>query len=280
MTNSANPLRRHFRQPAIYLPLPSGGKFYPSDALDMPTNQELPVFPMTAIDEITARTPDALFNGSAVVEIVRSCVPNIKDPWLMPATDLNAVLVAIRLASYGHKMEISSRCPNCGTEADYDIDLRTVIDNLGKPDYSQPLIIGDLVIRFIPLNYRQANENNKNQFEDQKMIQSINSAEIEDEKRLQLLGDAFRKITKLTVKAVSLSIASIETPDGAVTDQGFIEEFLNNCEKQVFERIKDHAISLRQEAELKPMDMTCGECGTKYAQEFSLDMTNFFETNS
>jgi hypothetical protein len=77
---SNNPLTQYFRQPAVYVKLPSGGKYYSEGAIVMPANQELPVYPMTAIDEITYRTPDALFNGNAVVNVIKSCIPNIVDP--------------------------------------------------------------------------------------------------------------------------------------------------------------------------------------------------------
>ena len=60
-----NPLRQFFRRPAVFFKLPSGGKNYAPGVLDMPENEEFPVYPMTAIDEISMRTPDALFNGSA-----------------------------------------------------------------------------------------------------------------------------------------------------------------------------------------------------------------------
>ena len=109
---SDNPLSNYFRRPSIYIKLPSEGKFYPPGMLDMPPNEEIPVYPMTAIDEISYRTPDALFNGSAVVNVISSCVPNIKDPWAMPSIDLDTVLSAIRIASYGHTLEIETTCPN------------------------------------------------------------------------------------------------------------------------------------------------------------------------
>ena len=67
---SDNPLKQYFRRPAVYLKLPSGGLGYPEGTIDMPDTGELPVYPMTAIDEITSRTPDALFNGTAVVEVI------------------------------------------------------------------------------------------------------------------------------------------------------------------------------------------------------------------
>ena len=53
MTQTANPLRQFFRQPAIYLRLPSGGNHWPEKDIVMTPNKELPVLPMTAIDEIT-----------------------------------------------------------------------------------------------------------------------------------------------------------------------------------------------------------------------------------
>jgi hypothetical protein len=281
MTSSINPLRRHFRQPSVYLRLPSQGKFYANNSLNYPPNEELPVLPMTAVDEITARTPDALFNGSAVVDIVRSCVPNITDPWNMPSIDLNSALVAIRLASYGHMMEIGSTCPNCGHSHEFEIDLRIVMDGFGIPDYSTPLLIGDLSVQFAPLTYKQVNENNKAQFEDQKLISTVNQIDtMPSDERLAMLGDSFRKITNLTIRAIASSIASISSPDGVVSDQTFINEFLRNCEKAVFNKIRDQAIALRETTEIKPLDIICENCKTPYRQEFSLDMTNFFETNS
>ena len=96
--NTSNPLQKYFRQPAIYVVLPSEGRHYPPGTLDMPTNGEIPIYPMTAMDEIISRTPDALFNGSAVAQLFKSCVPNIKDPWAVPQIDIDMLFTAIRIA--------------------------------------------------------------------------------------------------------------------------------------------------------------------------------------
>ena len=93
MTQSANPLKAFFRQPAIYLKLPSNGAYWPEDAIEFPTNRELPVYPMTAVDEITYRTPDALFSGQSVVNVIESCIPNIKNAWSAPFVDVNSILI-------------------------------------------------------------------------------------------------------------------------------------------------------------------------------------------
>lgn len=281
MPNPNNPLRRHFRQPVIHFRLPSGGKFYPPGTLNMPPNGELPVLPMTAVDEIVTRTPDALFNGSAIPDIIHSCIPAIREPWSVPAVDLNAIMVALRLASYGHKMGITSTCPKCQHNNEFDLDLRVIMDSFKTPDYDSPLIQGDLSVTFQPLTYRQINSNNQLQFEDQKLIQALNSnPEMSNEQRLTMMSDSFKRITELTLKAICASIRSIQTPDALVTESEYILEFMQNCEKHIFEVIRDHAINLRQTTEIQPLDATCGECGDQYKQEFSLDMSNFFETNS
>ena len=276
MTQTNNPLRRYFRQPVIHVRLPSGGNYYSLGALDMPPNGEIPILPMTAIDEITSRTPDALFNGSAVMDIIASCVPAIKDPWQMPMIDFNTLLVAVRMASYGHEMEISSTCPKCGHIHALTIDLRTVLDNLGSPNYNEPVSTGDLTCYFAPLTYRQVNAVSRTNFEDQKIVQALSDSELSEEEKLIKLGDAFRKITELTVRSIAESIATIKTIDAMVTDKPSILEFLQNCPKHVFDQIRDHAVKLREETDLTPVSVTCEECSEQYKQSFTLDMSNFF----
>ena len=280
MNTTTNPLRKHFRQPAIHLRLPSGGKFYPEGTIIVPPNGEVPILPMTAVDEITSRTPDALFNGSAVMEIIGSCVPNIRDPWSIPATDITALLIAVRLASYGHELEINSKCPKCGHDHAFTIDLRVALDGLRAGNYDQSLPIGDLEFFFEPMSYREINESSKTQFEDQKIIQLLSNSDVPEEEKMQKLGEAFRRITRMTIKGIAHSISAIKTTDVMVTDTNHIEEFLNNCPKHVFDAVRDRVVALRESTDLKPVHATCENCSNEYEQPFSLDMSNFFVTAS
>ena len=116
MSQSANPLKQFFRQPAIYMRLPSGGQFWPEGSLEMPPNRELAVYPMTAIDEISYRTPDALFNGAATVSVIQSCVPSIKNAWKIPSSDLNSILIAIEYALKKSKTINIAHCPRKSDE--------------------------------------------------------------------------------------------------------------------------------------------------------------------
>jgi hypothetical protein len=280
MNQIFNPLRQYFRRPSIYLKLPSKGEFWPEGSLESTENGELPVFPMTAIDEITYRTPDALFNGDAVVSVIQSCIPSVKNAWDAPVSDVNPILVAIRIASYGHELELGTTCPACTHEADYTLDLRIVLDQLKNPDFKNTIKHGDLEISFQPISYRQQHETNNTQFEEQRTIQLIPGSDLPDEEKVKRLNSALKRITELTVMALKHSIAGIRTPQNIVTEPEFIEEFLNNCDRKLFNIIRDRVIELRQSSELKPLHITCTECSHEYDQPLTLDMASFFEPAS
>ena len=277
MPQNANPLKQFFRQPAIYLSLPSGGHHWPSTALTMPENRELPVYPMTAIDEITYRTPDALFNGQAVINVVHSCVPNIKNAWEIPGIDLNAVLIAIRIASYGHEMELATRCPKCETESDFGIDLRMVLDSIREPDYATPIRHGDLEITLMPVSYRNQNQVGLKQYEQQRSVQQIqNDPNMSDDEKIKRLNETMHLITELTIETLKYSIASIRTPDALVTEIEFIRDFLVNCDRKLYQEIRDRVIELRNSSELKPFEVVCPNCSHKHEQTLTLDQAAFF----
>jgi hypothetical protein len=281
MSQSANPLKQFFRQPAIYVKLPSGGRYWSTDSLDLPNNGELPVFPMTAIDEITYRTPDALFNGQATVNVIQSCIPNIKNAWAMPSIDLNSILTSIRIASYGHELEVGSTCPKCTHQENYTVDLRQVLDGVQPGDFDTTVTQGDLEISFQPMIYQSQTETNIAQFEQQKSIQVIQSApDLTDQQKIERLNQALQTITELTIKALKWSIASIRTPNALVTEPEFIEEFLTNCDRKLFLRIRDHIIGLREQGDIKPLTIECSSCGNQYSQTLALDQTNFLEAAS
>jgi hypothetical protein len=273
----SNPLKQYFRQPAIWIRLPSQGQHYPPGALQVTENHEYPVLPMTTMDEITYRTPDALFNGAAVVSVIESCLPNIRDAWHVPSMDIDTILIAIRIATYGHSMEISTKCPKCETESDFDLDLRTVLEKIPAGDYSQIMQLGDLRIHFRPMDYQEINDNSLKQFEEQKMMQNIEQAgNVTDQEKLKLLSDALKKITVMTTEAVAKSIALIETPQARVDQREHISEWLKNCERNIFRRVQEHVVALKQYSEIKPLDIKCRNCSHGYQQNYTLDMSNFF----
>jgi hypothetical protein len=141
-------------------------------------------------------------------------------------------------------------------------------------------MIGDLTCFFTPMNYRQINDVNRVQYEDQKIMQTVNNTEMPEEEKISKLGEALRRITQLTIRSIAGSVSAIKTTDAMVTDLLQIEEFLLNAPKSVFETVKDRVIALREATDLSPISMTCESCQNQYEQPFTLDMSNFFEIAS
>lgn len=272
-----NPLKQYFRRPAVYLRLPSNGAGYDDTIIDMPENGELPIYPMTAIDDITTRTPDALFNGTAVIELIKSCVPNIKDPWSISNIDMDAILVAIKSASSeSGEINVDSTCPKCETSSTFAINLAAILGSISSPDYESELEYGDLTIKLKPISYREINSAAMEQFEFQKMVAQVDDIEDED-LRNKTVKDALEKITNITMNLLSHSVAYIKTPTSTVDDRLFILEFLRNCDKKIYTAIRDHSGKLREEAEIKPMDIKCASCQHEYKQSITLNPTDFFD---
>jgi hypothetical protein len=274
--NPNNPLKQYFRQPAIYIKLPSQGKNYPPGALTMPPTGELPVYPMTAIDEITYRTPDALYNGQATVNVIQSCIPDIKDAWGIPSTDIDTLLIAIRIATHGHDMDFNTTCPACQHESEQTMDLRTVLDSIRIADYDKTIHAGDMEIFFKPLNYKHVNNNNQMQYENQKLLQMLPDSGIPDAEKMTALSDALKKITDITVVALAQSIAAVKTPQALVSESEFIEEMLKNCDSKLFNQIRDFILDLKASSEMQPLKLVCSECSHNYEQSITLDMASFF----
>jgi len=271
-----NPLKQYFRRPAIYLKLPSGGKGYPAGVVNVTETGELPVYPMTAIDEITAKTPDALFNGTAVVEVIRSCVPDILDPWSINSVDLDAVLIAVKSATGGNELEVSSICPKCQEEAKYGVSLVGLLTNLKSGDYEKELPINDLIFKFRPLTFKEMNQASLGQFELQRMfaiIESIDSAEEKNKKTKEALA----AITDTTMQVLSHTIEYIKTPAAFVDNNEFILDFIRNCDKNVYTQIRDYNGKLKQQSEVKPLRVKCASCEHDYEQQFTLNTADFFE---
>lgn len=272
---SVNPLKQYFRRPSVYIKLPSGGKDYKPGIINATDTGELPVYPMTAIDEITTKTPDALFNGSAVADLIKSCVPDINDPWQISSSDLDAILLAIKAASGSQNLEVQSTCPSCKTSSDYNLQLVSILATITAPDYSVPLEIGELKIKFGPLTYKDMNKAAMSQFEIQRIFSNI--ATIVDEKeKNQKSTEALISITAITMELIAKTIRYVETPGVTVDDPVHILEFLQNCDKDMYIAIRDYHSSLKDKAELKPLDVKCANCGHEYKQPFTINASDFF----
>lgn len=279
--NAANPLYKHFRQPSIFMKLPSAGRFWTADSINLPVTGELPVYPMTAKDEIILRTPDALMNGQGVIDVVQSCCPAITNAWAMPSVDVDAVLIAIRIASYGNQMDVSLACPHCQHEHEIAVDLSAVLDGIACPNYNEKIVTGSIRIKLKPQTYFAVNQNSKIRYEEERIMAALSDDSVSEEVKLAEYSKHLKKIVDLNLDFIISSTEYIETEDGTiVADYDFIKEFYVNCDAATVRKIEARLEQIAKEAGLKPIENNCPGCTKEYNFPLEFDYARFFAKNS
>lgn len=281
---AGNPLVKHLRQPKIYIKLPSEGQYWPGNSLEKTPTGEYAVFAMTAKDEITFKTPDALLNGQATVDVIQSCVPNIKDAWQCPSIDLDAILVAIRMASFGEKIDMNAPVPGTDITKDFQLDLQTIFDNLITTEYVDTFQIDGFKVQIKPATYKMTTSLAIKAFEEQRIFSTVNDDTLDDSIKLERFQKSFAKLTDININAVVDNVIAIQ-PDGdneAVTNPKYLKEFLENAEAKTYNQIADHIKEQKERFTQKPLTVEATpeeiEAGapTTYEVPVTFDQSNFF----
>jgi hypothetical protein len=271
---ATNPLQKYFRQPKVFIKLPSGG-IYSKPGTVQGDVGNVPVYGMTGMDEIIVRTPDALLSGESTATVVGSCVPAIKDPWDLCILDLLLILAAIRIATYGNSMAIGHTCANCGAENDYDIDLNKVVEFYMNCQYESKIVLKDITINLKPLNYKASTEFNLRNF---RLQQRIAQAEVMDntQERQDLINGLFKELAAIQTEIYKVTIDSVDIGDQVVTETAYILEWLDNCDKSVFDAIKQINQKNTETWTMPKFPVQCDECETAVNLTVDLDQSNFF----
>lgn len=285
-TTNQNPLAKYFRQPKLYVSLPSNGDFYPDGALEKTEASEYPVYSMTARDELTFKTPDALLNGQATVDVIQSCFPNIKDAWSVPSIDIDALLIAMRIATYGENLELEVKIPNTTIEKTFGLDLRILLEQVTNHNYVKFINYQGMIINLRPLTYREFTKTAIKTFEEQRILTLVNDEQMDEEKKLQLFTNSFKKLTDLTVSTVTLGISSIELDGEIVSDPAFIQEFIANADQDLYSTVIKHLEEQKELHSIKPMTVESTEeeqeagAPKTYEVPIMFDASNFFAAKS
>jgi hypothetical protein len=91
------------------------------------------------------------------------------------------------------------------------------------------------------------------------------------------MTDAVKRLNTLITTVVAKTIESIETPETTVTQSEYIVDFLNNCDRETSNVIKNRSVELREASELPELDVTCNSCQNEYTQRVILNVTDFFD---
>lgn len=132
-----NPLlQRMNKLPGLTIQLPSQGVFYTDGELDPEcVDGEVVVYPMTTTDELIMRSPDMLYQGTAVKEVISRCLPQIKKPMQLLVADVDYIMTNLRRISYGTHIPVRYNC-ECFSDNVEELDK---INAAGDNEYSIPV---------------------------------------------------------------------------------------------------------------------------------------------
>jgi hypothetical protein len=269
-----NPLQQYFRQPKVFVSLPSQGIYNQPGTITGDVTR-LAVYGMTGMDEIMLKTPDALITGESTVKVIESCIPEIKNAWDISNLDVDALLVGIRIATYGNTMNMTHICEGCDTENTYELDVSKFLDHFAQCQFDSRIIVGDLIINIRPLTYKQITDFNLENFALQKRL--IQSASLEDEEeRNKIVSQVYKDLGALQNRIMIAGVEQVETPSGIVTEHGFIAEWIENAERNIFEAVKEQVNKNNEVWMLPPTNIKCENCSAENSFTVDLDQSSFF----
>lgn len=283
MNATGNPLQQFYRKETTYLKLPSRGQFYSEGVIEFLENDELAVMPMTAADEITLKNPDALLSGKAIVDVITSCVKGVKKPKKLLSCDIDALMIAIREASYGDEavMEISCPIAECGEQNEYSLNLELLLNDTEILEESYEVTLpNELTVYLRPGTFETMNKQNKAAFESSKIQRTMNNATMSDEAAMSMLSHVFSTLTKLNFEVINDAIQKIVFTDEEgetqeITNKKHISEFIQNIDKTSVDLIDEKIGEINKVGITKILDAVCKKCGHKWEAPLELNPVNF-----
>lgn len=260
MSEQQNPLLAGIKMPGRIFQLPSRGLFYKNGELaDNIRDGEIHVHSMSAMDEIVMKNPDQLFSGDAINNVFKTCITGIDKPSQLLAKDVDAIMLFLRVVTYGPNFEFVARhwCEG-GKEHSHIADVDSIINGMVMID---PTLIEDAytvvlpnnqVVKLRPHHYQHVIDlikHNQNKKE-------LSAADQQTNLKLMLL-------------------AVIESVDG-INDEKMIKEWLGGIPTKFVSLIGGKTEKVNDWGSKPKWSCKCPECGEQFDVEIPINPVSFF----
>jgi hypothetical protein len=273
-----NPLKQYFRQFKMYLKVPSGTSYYKPGIIEFTDKGEIGILPMTGKDELALKNPDALLNGEALIEVLTSCVPAVKQPRALLTNDIDALITAIRYATYNDALETTLKCPKCTHENTFKLDLQYALDNMAElePEYVINLDNG-LSVFVKPYSFPELLKALHAQFEQTKLSRAIESQTLSDEQRSAIFTTSFKQVAIIKFELMTAGVVKVvdDSQGINVSDPKFIKDFLQNIDKKSVDKIGDLIDEINQIGIKRSFTAKCEKCTHEWESEIDFNPVNF-----
>lgn len=274
-----DPLAKYYRMPGVHVRLPSNGAFMPPGSIELTMNDDVPVYPMRAADELLLKAPDALMSGFAIEQLIKSCVPSIHAPRLISSPDLDVLLLAIRAATYGELMTVMPTCPECTKESEAHVNLLAILGTAKSIDPENPVRLSDDVVVYLrPYNMDNATRIGLTSFEETRKVQALEGAD--ETTRIAQINQSMNRIVNLTMDMLASCIVKVVIREGEVSDPVSIRKFVSNVSKAWIDKLQAKMDEMNAKGIDKHYAVTCAHCGHKWQPEIEFNPATFFASAS
>jgi len=269
-----NPLKKYFRQPKIFIDLPSKGLYCkPGTLLDDAVN--MPVYGMTGMDEVISKTPDALLTGDATARIIESCVPTVKDAKQLSVLDLEFLMVAIRIATYGNSIEFRHTCSKCQEINDFEIDLGNIITHYKDAKFNDTVAAKEFTVKLKPLTIAKSTEFSLAMFKIQRSLFQLTTSE-NPEDNVAEINKYLDELAGIQNQILSEQIEGVEIAEGIVEERAYLDEWLKNVDADIFDKIRKQIELNRKNWDMPDIPVKCDKCEHDESTRLNMDPSSFF----
>jgi len=239
--------------------LPSLGKFYKNNELSEDSiDGEIILKPMTMTDEIMMKSPDMLFQGTAIEHVLHRCSPNINSPLDLLSSDVDYILTQLRRISYGSSIDIPFVCEKCEHKQEVVIPLDYFLSASKEIDerdfdskFSLTTISDNMLVKLKPITFR-----------DYIKMQQVN---------LEALGEP-QALEDYVLESYASLILSVSD----ISDRALIKEWLAHLPRKDTKRIMDSVHHLQDWGPSFDYKAKCVQCEHVNNLATELNPTAFF----
>lgn len=288
-----NPLLAKVRMPGGTFTLPSLGSFYTDGEVEFENanKPEVYVAPMVTHDEITLTSADKLLNGTAVDEVFARCIPAVKRPRDLLSIDVDYLMVALRVMSFGPGVDIEYNhgCEITGADGvtipsksyAYEVDIeQQILDKTKRISqeslerYSVTLSNG-LHVKFVPLTYGQL-------LEVQQILDDASQLSIKVEAAER--GPARDHLNDRLIQAhnryfTTLMSSCIRSMDN-ISDVAMISEAVEAMAVSLRQELIDAYEGLDEWGQPRTVKIKCKHCGEEVETKIDMNPVSFFTARS
>jgi hypothetical protein len=215
---------------------------------------------MSALTEISLKNPDLLFSGKALEAVVAESVPAVRKPLDLYARDVDALLIYLRVATYGpeYRVEVKHDCEGAKNHS-YVADLDRLIAEAKPLD---PSLVERLRVVTTPTGQ-------------QVTVRPMRFRDVIE--LFHLSGPRQGELSPEDLRTLALAnmLSMVESVDGT-TDRNHLREWAQAISSPIVAQITDAASALNEWGPDSIVTLKCKDCGEPMRVELPMNPVSFF----